>query len=250
MAAETRYKTGIDVALSYIDNDYKSVNGMSSTLAAQASVELLNYQSQNGIRGPIVEIGSFEGRMLIALALASSADEKIYAFDTFNHPDETQLDRFRSNIRRMGIDVSRVVEKKGNSIDYGPWKTKKELGVPARFIHIDGDHRYNGVMHDLTLSHRLLKEDGVICMDDVLHPYYPGLTLAAHDYIRSNPDLVVFAVIDRDSLVAASKYLMCHRNYLGFYQGLISEKFNNKICKTTGDFFGNKALIVSNEVRS
>ncbi len=91
-----------------------------------------------------------------------------------------------------------------------------------------------------------MHEDAVICMDDVLHPYYPGLTLAAHDYLRSNPELAVFAVIDRESIVAASKYLICRKEKIKYYQDFIEKKFSDKLRKVRGDFFTNKALIISN----
>lgn len=243
---ETGYETGVDAAQNYIESHFSAVKGMSSVISAQVCVELLGFQSSAGISGPIVEIGSFEGRMFVALALASAPDEKVYALDTFVFPDESQLDRFRENIKRYGVDPSRVVEKKGNSIDISPLPLKRELGKEARFIHIDGDHRYNGVMHDLMLSHGVMHEDAIICMDDVLHPYYPGLTLAAHDYLKSNPDLAVFAVIDRESIVAASKYLICKRKKLEYYQEFVESKFAHIVRKAKGDFITNRALIISN----
>ncbi len=228
----------------YIANGISTIKGMSSTISAQVVALLIEAQTESGINGPVMEIGVFEGRMFVLMALASEPGEKLFALDTFRHPDDHQIDRFRANLDRFGIDKSRVIEKKGSSIDHGPWKLRQEMGVPARFIHIDGDHSYNGVMHDLMISHKCMSDSAIICMDDVMHPYYPGLTLAVHDYLRANPSLAVFAVVDRASIVAASKYMICHRSKLEFYQAIIQDRIGNHIRHTQGDFMTNRALIV------
>ncbi len=68
------------------------------------------------------------------------------------------------------------------------WKTSREIstgalsqrlgGRPARFVHIDSHHSRECLINDLDLVGPALHPDGVICLDDMLHPGYPMLAVA------------------------------------------------------------------------
>ncbi|MEE9913625.1 MAG: class I SAM-dependent methyltransferase [Deltaproteobacteria bacterium] len=81
----------------------------------------------------------------------------------------------------------------------------------ADIIYIDGDHSYDHVMKDITRSFHLLKDGGILCGDDLelqyrdvdqttIHScnhldyitdpgtkikYHPGVSLAVHDYFKT-----------------------------------------------------------------
>jgi hypothetical protein len=69
-------RTGAGALDRYLDEGYTHVRGMSSRFAGAISAWLMLHQSQNGIEGDFVEIGAFQGRYFIALALALKAGER------------------------------------------------------------------------------------------------------------------------------------------------------------------------------
>ena len=59
----------------YIAEGYDSVRGMSSAFAATICGHVIRRQSDLGIKGHIAEIGTFEGRFFIAMALGLAPGE-------------------------------------------------------------------------------------------------------------------------------------------------------------------------------
>ena len=57
----------------YLDAGYEKVRRMSSRFAAAICGHIVRRQTELGVRGDIAEIGTFEGRFFIALALAPPA---------------------------------------------------------------------------------------------------------------------------------------------------------------------------------
>src|SRR4028119_382606 len=70
-----------------LDRGYLAVRGMSSLFAARIIVGLLARQTATGVVGHAAEIGVFEGRLLIAMALALAEGERAVAIDPFTWPD-------------------------------------------------------------------------------------------------------------------------------------------------------------------
>jgi hypothetical protein len=51
----------------YLAAGFARVRGMSSRFSAAICARVLRRQSEAGVTGPVVEIGAFEGRFLIAM---------------------------------------------------------------------------------------------------------------------------------------------------------------------------------------
>src|ERR1700733_1953384 len=60
----------------YLAESYERVRGMSSRFAAAICGHLIRRQSALGIGGELVEIGTFEGRFFIVMALGLAPGEK------------------------------------------------------------------------------------------------------------------------------------------------------------------------------
>ena len=82
---------------SYLDHGYLAVRGMSSLFAARIIVRLLAHQTASGVVGQVAEIGVFEGRLLIAMALSLAEGEQALAIDHFTWPDPGVRGRFEAN---------------------------------------------------------------------------------------------------------------------------------------------------------
>jgi hypothetical protein len=82
-------------------------------------------------------------------------------------------------------------------------------------------------------------------MDDVLHPLYPTLTIAVADFLKSSPDYRIFCIIDRESLVASCKFLICRSNAADLYKALLVDTFPTNILKQRVNYFESEALMMT-----
>ncbi len=76
---------------------------MSSRFAAAICCGLLKIQRELGVTGPVAEIGTFQGRFFVALALALEPGERALGIDLFTWPTPAVLDRFEANCAANGV---------------------------------------------------------------------------------------------------------------------------------------------------
>lgn len=229
----------------YLAKRFHSVSGASSKIAATVAVRLLGAQSAAGIRGPVAEVGVFEGRFFIALALCRQPGEAAIATDVFTWPDEQLAERFLANCRANGVDMDTLVLQKTSTQDLTPAAYRQAAGAPIRFLHIDGGHTYDAVTYDLRLAKGALHNRGVLCLDDVLHPRYPALTVAVTDWLKANPEFCLFAISDRESFASACKFFVSRREHAAFYRDALCAAMPEHVMKFRAAYFGEEALILS-----
>src|SRR5215813_814060 len=87
----------------YLAESYEQVRGMSSRFAAAICGHLIRRQSELAIVGDLVEIGTFEGRFFIAMALGLAGGEKAVGIDRFDWPDSSIESRILANCTTHGI---------------------------------------------------------------------------------------------------------------------------------------------------
>jgi hypothetical protein len=203
----------------YLADGYERVRGMSSRFAAAICGHVIRRQSELGIAGDIAEIGTFEGRFFIALALGLAPNESALGIDTFHWPDDGVMARLIDNCRAQGLASDRFAAWKADSRTVTADELRTRVGGRAvRFFHIDGDHYYQSLSSDLELAHAVLHPNGVICVDDMLHPEYPTLITAVLDYLARHPEMRVLCIIDREDIVAAAKFLICRGDAVALYE--------------------------------
>src|SRR6266436_5559746 len=93
----------------YLSQSYERVRGMSSRFAAAICGHLIRRQSALGIGGEFLEIGTFEGRFFIAMALGLAPGETAFGIDRFDWPDAGIEDRFHANCAAHGFSRDRYV---------------------------------------------------------------------------------------------------------------------------------------------
>jgi hypothetical protein len=203
----------------YLTQSYERVRGMSSRFAAAICGHLIRRQSELGIGGELVEIGTFEGRFFIAMALGLAPDEKALGIDRFDWPDAGIQGRFLANCAAHGITTDRYVCWKGDSREITPLQLREKLGEqPVRFAHIDSHHSRECLTNDLELVASVLHDQGIVCLDDMLHPGYPMVMSAVFEYLDRHPELRLLCVVDREDIVAAPKFLICRRDAAALYE--------------------------------
>jgi predicted O-methyltransferase YrrM len=203
----------------YLAQSYEQVRGMSSRFAAAICGHLIRRQTALGIGGDLVEVGTFEGRFFIAMALGLAPGEKALGIDRFDWPDAGVEGRFLANCAAHGIARDRYLSWKADSREITSGELREKLGErPVRFVHIDSHHSRECLTNELELVAPLLHCDGIICLDDMLHPGYPLMTSAVYEYFARHPEMRLLCVVDREDIVAAPKFLICRSDALALYE--------------------------------
>lgn len=244
------FASGIAALDHYLDTGFATVPGMSSRFAATICGHVLRRQTELGIEGGMAEIGTFEGRFFIAMGLALAQGEHAYGFDLFSWPDTGVIDRFLGHAERHGLLRDRFTPR--------PFDTSKLSATdfagltgnrPLRFIHIDGEHSPEALSHDLMLAQANLHPQGLICLDDMLHPGYPFLVVAVHDHLLRHQDMRLMCVIDREDIVAAPKFLLCRTDAVPLYEADLMNSFAAKHFVLGGDAMGHHCVVLTPEPR-
>jgi predicted O-methyltransferase YrrM len=220
-----KYGSGSAAVDHYVNDEYDSVYGMSSQFAAIIAAHVMNRQTKLGISGHVAEIGTFEGRFFIAMALAMQPGERAVGIDTFEWPSPKVRDKLHSHIERLGVRPADVTILTANSADLAAKDISDAVGGQVRFFHVDGDHTPKALTHDLNLAYAVMHPKGVICLDDMLHPGFPLLTVAVYEWLKTHPDMRVFCVIDREDIVAAPKFMLCRHDAHELYEKDLLESF-------------------------
>lgn len=243
-------RSGIAAVDRYLDTGYVTVTGMSSRFAAAICCGLMRIQSELGVHGPVVEIGPFEGRFFIALAHALEDGETAIGIDLFDWPNPEVIDRFEANCTKHGVLAERHITWKADSRKMRPEELTAKLGGRlARFIHIDGEHSRAALTKDLELATAVLAPEGVLVLDDMLHPGYPTLMVAVYEYLERHHDMCVLAIIDRETVVAATKFVLCRKDWFKPYEAKLLEAYEANVWPMGADFEPHWCLVLSLDTR-
>jgi predicted O-methyltransferase YrrM len=243
-------RSGIAAVDRYLDTGYATVPGMSSRFAAAICCGLLRMQGELGVRGPVAEIGPFEGRFFIALSHALAPGETALGIDLFDWPNPEVMDRFEANCLKHGVPAERRITWKADSRTMQPVELLAKLGgALPRFVHIDGEHSRAALTKDLELATAVLAPAGVIVLDDMLHPGYPTLMVAVHEYLARHPEMCVLTIIDRETIVAATKFALCRTDWFKRYEEWLLETYKDHVWPLGADFEPHWCLVLSLDTR-
>jgi predicted O-methyltransferase YrrM len=172
---------------------------------------ILSMQSNLGLRGDVLEIGSYHGRSTAVMAACLQPGERIVVCDAFEaetddpYSDRPSPEKLLANIAKVnpGLDTSRIVIHKCYSNDL-------KLGAEERFrfVHVDGGHALEQALFDLNLCKPHVVPQGIIALDDNAHPGYPGVEEAARRFLQENSDIRVLADLNRHGAMGRKLYLI------------------------------------------
>jgi predicted O-methyltransferase YrrM len=133
--------------------------------------------------GRIVEIGSFRGRSMIAIARSAREGVEIVAIDPHagndrgpqeidGFEDEAALDHkvFLANLERAGVRDRVTYVRKFSHDAHG------DVGGPVDLLHIDGAHRFKPAGDDMASWGARVRDGGVLLIHDSFSSI--GVTLA------------------------------------------------------------------------
>ncbi len=161
-------------------------------------------QKLEDIRGNLFEIGVHHGKSTVLLARMARAGEVVGACDIFEAQDlnrdasgKGDKDIFLGNVRAFGqVAELNVFAKSSQAL------TVEDTGQ-CRFFHIDGGHWPAIVMSDLATADRALGPGGVIAVDDVFNPSWPGVGEGFYRYMAENPGRLVPILIGANKVFLA-----------------------------------------------
>jgi hypothetical protein len=230
----------------YIAEGYETVRGMSSRFAATICGHIIRRQTELGISGHFAEVGTFEGRFFIAMALGLAPGEKALGIDTFDWPNAGLFDRFNAHCARFGLTHQQYTALKANTRNLTSRDITAALGGgPVRFWHIDGDHTRKSLSVDLDLAASVMHPQGILCLDDMLHPGYPLIVTGVYEWLQQNRDMRVLAVLDREDIVAAAKFLLCRADAVDLYLNDLMTTFKAQHWTMQSDWEDYFALVLT-----
>jgi predicted O-methyltransferase YrrM len=230
----------------FLADGYMRIRGMSSRFAAAICGHLLRRQRTLGIAGDFLEVGTFEGRFFVAMAMLLAPGEHALGIDVFTWPSAAVYDHLLANCAEAGLDRAGYTAWKVDTCTITPAELRARLpGGMARFIHIDGEHNAECLSNDLALAHEMLHPQGVIALDDMLHPGYPTLIATVLDYLERHPGMRVLCIIDRESITAAAKFLICSAEAVAAYEQDLMTAFSPYHYPLGADFGGHLTLVLT-----
>jgi hypothetical protein len=242
--------SGIPAVDAYLDDGYDKVIGMSSRFAAAICCGLLRIQSELGVKGPVAEVGAFEGRFFIAMAKALGEGERALGIDVFEWPNAQVIDRFEANCVRHGVPLEKRLTWKADSNKMTPAELLAKVGgTKVRLIHVDGEHSQAALTKDLDLATAVIGDGGVIVLDDMLHPGYPTLMVAVQAYLDRHAEMTVLCIIDRESIFAATKFILCQKAWFKKYEAGLLEAYRDNVWPMGANFEPHWCLVLSLDTR-
>ncbi|QGZ57558.1 class I SAM-dependent methyltransferase [Paraburkholderia acidiphila] len=203
------------------------IEGMVLPSSAYVSAALAQFQVRNGYRGNIAEIGVYHGKYVAGLATSALPDEKVIAVDLFEDQDQNEdiagygEAGFEAPLRALTQDVfvktmstyaprPELLIFKRSSLDV----TADELmpdGQRVRFFSVDGGHTHDVFLNDLRLAESTLAPYGIVAIDDILNPDWPGIVTGAVRYFDGQTKLRPVAFIENKLLCAYESHADIYR---------------------------------------
>ena len=218
----------------YRQNGFQLIEGWCS----EAIFDVIQLVDDAGINssGGVLEIGIHHGKLFLLLNQTVSPEYKSYAVDVF---DDQHLNIDKSGGGSFSIFQNNLItydhHKGGNTIIIKGDSLDSALDLPnvvgrgsMKYISIDGGHTVEHTLSDLKLASELIKNTGVVLLDDILHPNWLGVIEGAVKFLSTHPTLVPFAI-------GHGKLFLSRLSYRDYYFNLFS---NSGLITSTVKFFG------------
>jgi hypothetical protein len=183
----------------------RSIGGWFNQGAAYLFALLDEIQKQEEIVGDIFEIGVHHGKSTILLGkMVDPARERLGICDVFEQESKNvsisgagNRTIFERNMQRFfdALGFMHIHAKSSLELAVG------DIGTEHRFFHIDGGHDPEEVYSDLGLAAEATLPEGLIIMDDVFSPLWPGVAEGLFHFMSDSPGLLAPVVIGFNKLV-------------------------------------------------
>ncbi|HYK04199.1 MAG TPA: class I SAM-dependent methyltransferase [Thermoanaerobaculia bacterium] len=178
-------------------------------------------QKHEGITGNLFEIGVHHGKTALFLARMAAEGETLGVCDVF---EQQELNRDRSGEGNRAIFERQMQAHGAEAKIFAKLSsalTPEDTTSSCRFVHIDGGHRPEDVLNDLQVAERAILPEGIVAVDDVFNPNWPGVS---EGFYRYRGELVPIA-IGGNKVLLARQPERYERHWRDFEQFIAPEPF-------------------------
>ncbi len=134
-------------------------------------------------------------------------------FDLADHSGLGSREWLTANLTRHAGTLDHVVLHQADSMTVQPKEVMELLGGPVRIFSVDGCHTPEHTANDMRLAASVLAPGGIVVVDDIFNPEWPGVLAGVEDFLRAG---------DRPSLVpiiaADNKLILCQDDFRERYR--------------------------------
>ena len=205
----------------YRNEGFQTIHGWCSDKLFH-TIDLLSSLEFNRTGG-CLEIGVHQGKFYLLLNQVISEDARSWAVDLFDAQDlnidrsgSGSLTTFKANLEKYDVHRGKNTEiVSGDSTDPA-LDLEGRIGIGSlRFVSVDGGHTVQHTVNDLQLASRLVSNQGVVILDDILNHHWLGVIEGAVQYLSGFPTLVPFAI-------GHNKLYLCKMSYQPKYFEVMS----------------------------
>lgn len=172
-----------------------------------------------------MEIGVRRGRSICSMALDSPA-ANLFMFDLW---EKSYAGMENGSPKFVGTQLDSIAHR--GSRNYFKGDVRKTFNVFFRkhkeckfdIINVDGDHSMKGARKNLEAVYPLLKVGGIICFDDICHPYHMYLEDVWDAFVTAHDDLISQKYIGLGRGVAVAVKLDIRKKPSGFLKSLLAK---------------------------
>lgn len=186
---------------------------------------LAAFHESIGFQGSAVEIGVHHGKFFLALQNAVNGRPSM-AIDVFedqasniDRSGSGSLARFKANCAEFSANPQSIIIEARDSLTIRPIDVvalSEKIGL-AQFFSIDGGHTKHHVANDYRIAEQMTSQAGIIIVDDITHPGWPGVMEGiCRLYILDTPKFVPIAIGHNKLFLVGLSY---HRRLLDFLIG-------------------------------
>jgi len=205
------------------DNSEPDIGGWGLVQHVSLMCACSRLQHHLGLRGAVVEVGTYMGSTLIPLVACKLPDELALAIDPFDDAESEGTvyekgvrGRLEANLARKCPGRTHVDIWSASSDDISAPQLSARLDERrVRLFHVDGSRAARSVRHGLHLAESTLAPDGCVFLDDFLNEGWPSVSEGAFAHLLNGSRLVPFALVKsklglsfapmRDALFHASR---------------------------------------------
>ena len=213
------------------------------------TMHLTKMQWHFRIYGSVGEIGVYYGKYASVLATFTATEhgEKFFICDIFGDPLHMKVidavgrkDKFEHTMNQVGFSMNHADKNKRihvfhDSSIYMSKAVYKTMNLPAfRFYSIDGNHLQPFVLHDVEHVACVLRDGGIISIDDFTHSVWKGVNKALTYFMKLYGLNVIVPLIETWKVTC--KLYMCTTSWYDTYMRYIEEQGLDEtlnLCKVT-----------------